>query len=321
MTVPDGYTVLHDSAGWIRRNDVGRIRLRGKDRRAYLHGLLTNDVESLAPGGGVYAALLTAQGRMISDMHVYETGDAVLLTVPVTLTSAIRDRLDQFIFSEDVQVEDVTGATAQVGVYGPSAANAVDSLRADASNVIVPSDDFGIAGFEVIGARESIEQPVASIEAAGARAVDGQTLDVVRVEAGIPRFLVDMTETTIPLEAGIEERAISMTKGCYPGQEVIVRVLHRGGGRVARKLVGVVLAYETELPAAGAVIYSGDREIGSLTSVVSSPRLGRPLALGYVHRDFMATGTNLEVESPKGHRVPAEIHVLPVTDSRHPSTM
>jgi len=316
MTAPDGYAALHDSAGWIERSDVGRLRLRGTDRRSYLHGLLTNDVESLGPVQGVYAALLTAQGRMISDMHVYEIGDAVLLTVPLSLASAIRDRLDQFIFSEDVQVEDMTDATVQIGVYGPSAGDAVKSVRSTAINLVLPSDDFGIAGFEVIVERDSRDGVVASIDEAGARAVDMETLDVVRVESGIPRFLVDMTETTIPLEAGIEERAISMTKGCYPGQEVIVRVLHRGGGRVARKLVGIVLAYETGLPPAHASVYSGEREIGTLTSVVASPRFGRPLALGYVHRDFIAPGTAVEVESPKGHRLPGEIRTLPATDSR-----
>ncbi|CAN5741858.1 glycine cleavage T C-terminal barrel domain-containing protein [soil metagenome] len=318
MTAPNGYSALHHSAGWIQRLDVGRVRLRGNDRRSYLHGLLTNDVESLAPGQGVYAALLTAQGRMISDMHVYELGDAVLLTVPLPLTSAIRAHLDQFVFSEDVQVEDVTDATVQIGIYGPSAADAVESLRTTETNLVLPSDDFGIAGFEVIVERESRDRVIASVDAAGARAVNMETLDVVRVESGVPQFLVDMTETTIPLEAGIEKRAISMTKGCYPGQEVIVRVLHRGGGRVARKLVGIVLAYETELPPAHAGVYSGDREIGTLTSVVASPRLGRPLALGYVHRDFIAAGTAVEVESPKGHRVPGEIRSLPATESGAP---
>ncbi|MEO5894576.1 MAG: glycine cleavage T C-terminal barrel domain-containing protein [Vicinamibacterales bacterium] len=315
MTAPNGYSALHHSAGWIQRLDVGRVRLRGNDRRSYLHGLLTNDIEPLGPGQGVYAALLTAQGRMISDMHVYELGDAVLLTVPLPLTSAIRAHLDQFVFSEDVQVEDVTDATVQIGIYGPSAGDAVESLRSTETNLVVPSDDFGIAGFEVIVERESRDRVIASVDAAGARAVDMETLDVVRVESGVPQFLVDMTETTIPLEAGIEKRAISMTKGCYPGQEVIVRVLHRGGGRVARKLVGIVLAYETELPPAHAGVYSGEREIGTLTSVVASPRLGRPLALGYVHRDFIAAGTAVEVESPKGHRVPGEIRSLPATES------
>jgi len=309
MTTRDGYTALREDAGWIEREDVGRLRLRGKDRRTYLHGLLTNDVETLSSGSSTYAALLTAQGRMITDMHVYELGDALLVTVPRVLTRAVGDRLDQFIFSEDVQVEEVTGSTVQVGVYGPFAERAVRPLR-KVHNFVLPSREFGIDGFEVISTRDRVEDLVALLD--GAEAVDMETIELVRVESGVPRFLVDMTDTTIPLEAGIEDRAISMTKGCYPGQEVIVRVLHRGGGRVARKLVGIVLGPEAELPPARARVFSGDREIGAITSAVSSRLLARPLALGYVHRDFIAPGTAIEVESAANLRIPGTVERLPV---------
>ena len=104
-----------------------------------------------------------------------------------------------------------------------------------------------------------------------------------------PAFLVDMDEHTIPLEAGIEDRAISFTKGCYVGQEVIVRVMHRGHGRVAKKLVGLLFE-KSATPHAGDLVGSDKREIGRLTSVVWSPALERPIALGYVHRDFVEEG-------------------------------
>ena len=110
----------------------------------------------------------------------------------------------------------------------------------------------------------------------------------------MPLFHRDMDEETIPLEAGIESRAISMTKGCYVGQEVIVRVLHRGHGRVARKLVGLTIDGET-VPAAGAPVMNGDRAAGEVTSGVHSPALGGPIALAYVQRDFIAPGTVLSV--------------------------
>ena len=310
MTIRDAYTAVREGAGWIERQDLGRLRLRGKDRRSYLHGLLTNDVESLQPGAGVYAALLTAQGRMITDMHVYELGDAIVLTLPLALTERIGDHLDQFIFSEDVQVEDVTGSTVQIGVYGPSAADAVGSLPT-AHNFALRSREFGVDGFEIISTHASAAELVAQLQPA--QAVDFETLEVIRVESGIPRFLVDMNETTIPLEAGIEDRAISMTKGCYPGQEVIVRVLHRGGGRVARRLVGVALGPEAELPQTRARVFSADREIGALTSVVTSRILACPLALGYLHREFSAPGTRVEVETPGQARMPASVQELPAT--------
>ena len=125
-------------------------------------------------------------------------------------------------------------------------------------------------------------------------------VEALRIEGGVPLFHRDMDEETIPLEAGIESRAISFTKGCYVGQEVIVRVLHRGHGRVVRKLVGLRLdSTGDRVPLRGARLLSGDREIGSITSAAVSPQLG-VIALGYVHRDFVAAGTRVDVEVPEG---------------------
>ena len=243
---------------------------------------------------------------MITDMHVYELGGATLLTLPASLAAATRDRLDQFVFSEDVQVEDATGATVQFGVYGPAAAHVVARLPLTPAAMVVASRDLGVEGFEVMALRDQRVELERQLTEAGAVPIDAATAEVVRIEAGIPKFLVDMTPETIPLEAGIERRAISMTKGCYPGQEVIIRVLHRGGGRVAKKLVGVVFNNGPAVPAVGEKVKSGDREIGALTSVAMSPRLSRPIALAYVHRDFVEPGTAVTVGSNA-----AEIAALP----------
>jgi folate-binding protein YgfZ len=113
-----------------------------------------------------------------------------------------------------------------------------------------------------------------------------------------------MTAYTIPLEAGIEDRAISFTKGCFVGQEVVIRVLHRGGGRVAKRLVGLKAGSAV---AAGAKISSGEREIGFVTSAAMSPTLG-PIALGYVHRDFTAAGTSVQIDQQ-----PATVVSLPMS--------
>jgi folate-binding protein YgfZ len=133
------------------------------------------------------------------------------------------------------------------------------------------------------------------LHAEGAVDLDDIAAETLRVEAGIPKFGADMTEDTIPLEAGIEGRAISMTKGCYVGQEVIVRVLHRGHGRLARKLVGLSIVDEGALPPAGSVVRFDGREVGRLTSAAWSPRLQRGIALAYLHRDHTAPGERVEV--------------------------
>jgi folate-binding protein YgfZ len=150
--------------------------------------------------------------------------------------------------------------------------------------------------------RHAAEELTLSLSDAGARLVQAEAIESARVEAGYPVFGIDMTEDTIPLEAGIEDRAISLTKGCYVGQEVIIRVLHRGHGRVVRKLVGLRL--DGVVPR-GTRLLSADRDVGFVTSAAESPRAGA-LAMGYVHRDFLAAGTALHAETSAG-RVPATV--------------
>jgi len=307
-----GYTALRAGAGVIDRSRLGRILLTGADRRSYLQGLLTNEIAALTAGTGCYAALLTAQGRMIADMRVLELGDAVLLDVSPEVTETVRAHLERFIFSEDVEVRDVTNERAEIGLYGPGALplmSRVTDARLDhlplfgstqaafdgSRLLVVRSDEAGVDGYDLIVDRAEADALRGALIGAGAAPVDEDAAEAVRIEAGRARFGQDMDEDTIPLEAGIEDRAISRTKGCYVGQEVIIRVLDRGHGRVARRLVGLSLSPGTPVPAPGAHIASGEREIGRVTSATLSLALRRPIALGYVHRDFVSPGTEVTI--------------------------
>jgi tRNA-modifying protein YgfZ len=322
----DAYEAARRHVAFIDRSNLGRIAVSGVDRVSYLQGLLTNDIAALTPGRGCYAAYLTPQGRMITDMHAYELGDVILLTLEGDAKDAVLARLDQFIFSEDVKVADVTSTFAQTAVIGPRAAATVSRLLADAPAemlgtlpehgnlralfagepaIVTRIDDAGEGGFDVFVDRAKAAAFEAALLEAGAAPIDPSTADAIRLEAGVPRFLRDMDKDTIPLEAGIESRAISFTKGCYVGQEVVIRVLHRGHGRVARKLVGLVLG--TAQPALpGTIVRSGEREIGRVTSSAFSPALQKPIALAYVHRDFVAPETVVSVEG-----VEAKVTALP----------
>ena len=316
-----GYAALRRGAAIVDRSSSGRILLTGADRRSYLQGLLTNEIAALGPGEGCYAALLNAQGRMIADMRVVELGDAVLLDVAPHVAATVRAHLERFVFSEDVEVRDLTAERAEVGVYGPGAASVVadvigaavpqlplhGSARATfdgSSALLVRSDEFGVDGYDLIVDRAQRDALVRALMNAGAVGAEDADVEAARIESGRPRFGVDMTEDTIPLEAAIEDRAISRTKGCYVGQEVIVRVLDRGHGRVARRLVGLTLRGADAAP--GAAIASDGKEIGRVTSATRSPALGQPIALGYVHRDFVAPGTAVTIAG-----VPALVTALP----------
>jgi folate-binding protein YgfZ len=312
------YRALREKTGLVDRSERGRLRLTGPDRRSYLQGLLTNDISALTPGTGCYAALLTAQGRMICDMYVMETGEDIVMDLERDLTSKIHAHLERFVFTEDVQVIDESASLVQIGVFGPDAAAAaaaaleigsareLDAMRvlgnrtvrwADSRVLLVRRDEIGVPGFDVIADRQYSGDIAAALRSAGAVDVDRESAEVTRVEGGVPAFLQDMNEDTIPLEAGIEDRAISHTKGCYVGQEVIIRVLHRGHGRVARRLVGLTLEPSAQVPTHGDRLRSADREIGAVTSAVRSPALDRPIALAYVHRDFVDEGTPVSVVS------------------------
>ena len=320
----DSYRALREVAAIGAVAPRTAIGISGKDRAAYLQGLLTNDVEALEAGTGCYSAWLTPQGRMLTDLHILESGDMILLDVPVGVGAATLQRLDQFLFSEDVQFADLSAALTSVWVHGPQAGailervlsldaarafTARESLndwaeyqnaRAEFSGspvVVARVSQLGVPGFCVYAEASRAEDLKQALQAAGATLADPGVIETARIEAGYPLFGVDMTEDTIPLEAGIEGRAISLTKGCYVGQEVIIRVLHRGQGRVARKLIALRLAGDP--PARGAKIWSGDREIGFVTSAAPASHSGA-VALGYVHRDFVEPGTRVEIDSGGG---------------------
>jgi tRNA-modifying protein YgfZ len=303
MFSPDGYRALTEHAAVVRRGDRGVLAVTGADRLTWLQGLLTNDVMALPIGGVCDAAYLTPQGRMITDLRVFNRPDRVWLDVPASLAEALQTRLDALLFAEDAHVANQLSELLIVEVHGPAAASVVDGTG------MTRDDAFGVPGYTAFVPAGDVEALIQDLTGRGAVETTLETLDIVRVEAGRPAFLVDMDEHTIPLEAGLEDRAISFTKGCYVGQEVIVRITHRGGGRVARKLVGLRLS-KGPLPSEGDLISNNGKEVGRLTSTVWSPALEAVIALGYVHRDFTATGTTLNVGNALALRT-AEVAALP----------
>ena len=304
----DQYHAAHNSAVIIERSSQGTIALTGNDRASFLHSLLTNDIAALTAGRGAYAAYLTPQGRMISDLRVIETGNRMLLGVERDIAAPLAERFEKLVFSEDVQAKDATDELAAIGVHGPSAARmiqnatgvSVSDLAVQYDNItagsvtIVRDDALGVPGYDVYVTAGDAEAMRAKLIGAGAVTASEETTETLRIEAGRPRFGIDMSTDTIPLEAGIEDRAISFTKGCYVGQEVIIRVMHRGHGRVARRLVSIVLS-SGPVPARGSKIHVGDARVGEITSATASPKLGAILALGYVQRDHAEAGTELTV--------------------------
>jgi aminomethyltransferase len=159
----DQYNAARNSAVLVDRSSQGTIVLTGIDRASFLHALLTNDIAGLPMGRGVYAAYLTPQGRMISDMRVIETGNRMLLNVERHIVAPLADRFNKLIFSEDVQARDATGELALLGMHGPSAARMIEQATgvsvADVENpyenvtterlTVVRDDTLGLPGYDV----------------------------------------------------------------------------------------------------------------------------------------------------------------------------
>ncbi len=293
------YHALRDGAGVVLREDRVVLRVHGRDPVKMVHGLVTNDLLSLGPGQAAYAVLLTPKGRMLGEMRVLRRDADLLMDVDAAALDGVLLHLKKFVPPLFARFE--RADCAVVGVYGPraydvlrsvcgapEAALAVDEAVAgtfggDVAHVI-GSGWTGSAGADVIVPAERADALRTALLEQGARPCGHAALDVLRIEAGVSRWGAELDETTIPLEAGLGERAISTTKGCYTGQEVIIRILHRG--HVNWHLRGMLLG-DVPLPARGATLTrpAGDRAVARITSACVSPRFDQTIALGYVRRE------------------------------------
>jgi len=292
---------------------------------------VTNEVKNLRLGEGCYAALITAKGKMQSDLNIFCLADELLLDFEPGLTPAITERLENFIIADDVQIVDVAPHYGLLAVNGPKAAEVVRAVQLVAdlpaktlSFLSINDPNLGLlylanhprlgtAGFELFVPGNALgavaDKLVAAVKSVGGRACGWQAFEMARLEAGIPRFGADMDETNIPLEAGLETRAISFNKGCYIGQEVISRI--RTYGQVAKALRGLRLEDGgTSLPVKGDKLFRDGKEVGYVTSSLTSPRLNAKIALGYVRKEVNEIGTELVVHSA-GNEIRARIVALP----------
>jgi folate-binding protein YgfZ len=315
--ITNQYRIIAAGAGWIDRSRRGRLKFEGKDARAFLQALVTNDLDAIAAGSGLDAAYLTPQGRMIAMLRILVSADGLLVEVAPGQAADLATRFDRLIFTEQVAVSDVTEATTAIGVVGgdaagvvaraagldrePVAALALLAHLASGDTLVVRVDDAPLPGYAIWAPVTARPRLIDRLAAAGAVGIDPLLDEALRIEAGRPAFGIDMTEDTIPLEAGLLERAISTTKGCYVGQEVIIRVLHRGAGRVAKRLVR--LTFDSSVaspPQAGTPLVADDKETGRITSAAWSPARERVIALGYVHRDAAIDNARVAARTAAG---------------------
>ena len=317
------YAAVRTRAGVIDRRDAGVVEATGRDRAAFLHALLSNEVKALTPGQGCAATLLDVHGKVQTVLLVWVLAERILLVTPPGAGASTLEALDKYLFAEKVELREATDDIALFLLAGPEAPALVERLagvvpdarpwsnvagRVDGVDVRLVRGDGETGEPEVWLAvpHAEADRVFKTLTAAGIVEIGGEALESLRIEAGALRFPADIGPAVLLPEVPFEH-LVSQTKGCYPGQEVVVRIRDRG--HVNRHLRGLVLEGEA-VPAPGSEIVADDAVIGSVTSATRSLGLGRPLALGLVRRQHAVAGTRVGVRVD-GRLVPATVSDLP----------
>jgi folate-binding protein YgfZ len=321
-------TVRGGGAGLFDFSSRGRVEVSGGEAVRFLNGMLTNDVARLEDGAWMHAAFPNPQGRLVAAVRVFRRGDAFLFDTGAATYERMFRSLERFTLAGDFRVRDLTGATTTLSVQGAKARetvgaalgeDAAGTARGRTSSVRFAAAEVTIArathtaedGFDLFVSADDAKALWEALVASGARPTGFDALEVLRVEAGVPRYGVDATEANVVLEVVNEEEAVSYTKGCYAGQEIIARIHWRG--HVAKRLTGVIFDREMGPPTDGRLRDCGDeREVGRITSSVFSPRLRRQVALALVKYDFLQPGTELKVFSGDVEACGAHVAELPL---------
>ena len=311
-------------AGIFRLSDRGLIEVGGGDRVRWLDGMLSNDIPALQEGAGnsgCYALTLTAKGRIVADLHVLVRDASFWLETSAAAVPKIIEHFERHLIADDVSLGDLGASVDRLAVEGrfaerllervagaplDLAADCCKALRIGETEVVAARYGWsGEVGFQLLVPGGGGEAVAKEIEAAGSDsgsiAAGPKTLEILRIEAGIPRFGAEIDETVLPAEARLG-RAVSQSKGCYVGQEVVARM--QAAGRVSHLLVGLAMG-EGPIPEPGSEITADGKRVGEITSSCRSALAGS-IALGFVRAAHSATGTELCA----GDR-PARVAALP----------
>jgi tRNA-modifying protein YgfZ len=290
------YRQLREECGLLDRSARGKLLVSGPEAAEYLQGQLTNEVEGLGSGEGCYAALLDRKGHLQADMRVLRlTPDEIWIDTEPEALEATRRHLETYKIGRDVAVAELTAERAILSLIGPGNA----AVAGTASLPEYASEVAQVGGIEclVVGTRDGLdliaglpdsqsgdfaaeaERLREALLEAGAAEVGPEAVEILRIEAGTPRFGAEMSTETMPAEAGIVETAVDFTKGCYIGQEPVARLHYKG--RPNRHLRGLELSAPADQ---GATLRLGEKDVGRIGSACVSPAHG-PIALAIVRRE------------------------------------
>ena len=270
----EGYDALRNGTAWLDLSARGKVYATGRDRARLLHNLTTNNVKQLAPGEGCYAFLLTPQGRIQADLHIFCLEDRFLLDTEPETRERVQQLIRKYIIADDVTLTDASDALCEVTLEGPGSAAVLAASGAPA-----PAKPWAHAPWDGM------------LVAAGAAPASAEAARVVRLENGVPRYGEDIFETTLPQETR-QMHALHFNKGCYLGQEIVERIRARGH---VNRLLMKLLVEGVEPPVPGARVEAEGAEAGEITSAAYSPAAGKVAALAYLRAQYARAGAALSV--------------------------
>ncbi len=287
-------------AGLLDLSDRGRLAVVGPDRESWLQGMVTADVKKLEVGAGCAATVVTVKGKLLATLRVFKRPDELWIDLDAERVAPALDHLRRHIIMEECELVDRSAETAMLGLHGPRARALLGAEplaeHRQAQLVVggqpllaIGSQELGLEGFDLWLTPGACAPAWTKLLNAGATPLGFDAAEILRVEAGRPRFGAELDEDVLPMEAGLE-RAIAYDKGCYVGQEVIARVSHRG--HVNRKLAGLWISGDAPAEA-GATLTREGKPAGEVRSSLVSERFRSPIALGYVRREALTPGTTL----------------------------
>lgn len=288
------YTALKNSAALLDFSGHCRFEVSGADRVDFLHNILTQDIKNLKTSQAARSALLNAQGKILADMEVYVFENKIILDAEQILEDKIPAFLEKYVITEDVTIKNVSNEIAHLAVEGPKS---VDFKRA--SSGIFAQSLTGKAGFHYLLPEKETAGFISEFLKKGVQPAGMKAFEAARIEAGYPRYGIDMDETIALPETGLDISAASETKGCYPGQEVVARTNAYKGHQ---KKLARILFEGNVAPQSGEKIYEkSGKEAGWITSSAALPGSGKIAALGYLRKEFFETDGSFKTGDSTGY--------------------
>jgi tRNA-modifying protein YgfZ len=297
-----GYEALRSSAAWIDFSDRGKIRAVGDDRVRLLHAMTTNDIKNLGVGEGLYTFFLTAQGRIVADAYIYNSGESLFLDTEPETASKLRDHLDKYIIADDVTLEDETEQWAAVGLEGPGVHELAVALGISmplkkysivewGAGFVARVGGTGAEGIRIFTPQSQKQDLIKRLVAVNVPSASAEEARLVRLENGIPRYSDDIGDRFLVQETQ-QLHGVHFNKGCYLGQEIVERV--RSRGQVHRLLTSIRITSTTP-PVATTKLTAEGKDVAEITSAAYSPAFGEVVALAYVRTEAAGTKPRMTV--------------------------